>query len=96
MRFAETLAEEVKANGIDVNSVAPGALNTRMLQEVLDAGPEKVGKPFYDASLKQLNSGGTPARKRGRVSVSIWTSEESNGITGKLISAGVGSVAQIP
>ena len=86
VRFAETLAEEVKANGIDVNSVAPGALNTRMLQEVLDAGPEKVGKPFYDASLKQLNSGGTPLEKGASLCLYL-ASEESNGITGKLISA---------
>ena len=53
VRFAETLAEEVKDFNIDVNTVAPGALNTRLLDEVLAAGPEKVGKAFYEQSLKQ-------------------------------------------
>jgi NAD(P)-dependent dehydrogenase (short-subunit alcohol dehydrogenase family) len=53
VRFAETLAEEVRGSGIDVNAIAPGALNTRMLDEVLEAGPEKVGKVFYERSLKQ-------------------------------------------
>ena len=41
VRFAETLALEVKAFGIDVNAIAPGALNTRMLDEVLAAGPRR-------------------------------------------------------
>ncbi|HEX9366564.1 MAG TPA: SDR family oxidoreductase, partial [Vicinamibacterales bacterium] len=31
VRFSETLAEEVRADGIDVNAIAPGALNTRLL-----------------------------------------------------------------
>nr|HML30556.1 SDR family oxidoreductase [Hyphomicrobium sp.] len=44
VRFAETLAIEVKDDGITVNSLAPGALNTQLLDEVIAAGPEKVGK----------------------------------------------------
>ena len=48
VRFAETLAEEVRGTGIDVNAIAPGALNTRMLDEILKAGPVKVGQAFYD------------------------------------------------
>ena len=39
VRLAETLAEEVRGAGIDVNAIAPGALNTRLLDEVLAAGP---------------------------------------------------------
>jgi NAD(P)-dependent dehydrogenase (short-subunit alcohol dehydrogenase family) len=42
VRFTETLAEEVRADGIEVNAVAPGALNTRLLEEVLAAGTDKV------------------------------------------------------
>lgn len=86
VRFGETLAEELRPNEIDVNSVAPGALNTRMLQEIIDAGPEKVGKEFYDASLKQKDSGGTPLEKGAGLCLYL-ASDESNGITGKLISA---------
>src|SRR6188768_891485 len=44
IRFVETLAEELQENHIDVNAIAPGALNTGMLEEILQAGPEKVGK----------------------------------------------------
>src|SRR5262249_10899388 len=47
VRFAETVAQEVKGFNIDVNSIAPGALNTKMLAEILEAGPERVGHRFY-------------------------------------------------
>lgn len=86
VRFGETLAEEVRDAGIDVNSVAPGALNTRLLQEVLEAGPEKVGAAFYEASLKQQASGGTPLDK-GAALCAYLASSESDGVTGRLISA---------
>jgi len=86
VRFVETLAEEVREDHIDVNALAPGALNTRMLDEVLEAGPEKVGHLFYERSLKQKQSGGTPLGKGADLAVFLGSSL-SDGITGKLISA---------
>jgi NAD(P)-dependent dehydrogenase (short-subunit alcohol dehydrogenase family) len=86
VRFAETLAEEVRGTGIDVNSIAPGALNTRMLDEVLEAGPEKVGRDFYERAVKQKDSGGVPL-SRGAELAAFLASGASDGITGKLISA---------
>ncbi len=86
VRFAETLAEEARKDGIDVNSIAPGALNTRLLDEVLAAGPEKVGKDFYERALKQKAQGGAPLEKGAELAVFLG-SVASDGITGKLISA---------
>jgi NAD(P)-dependent dehydrogenase (short-subunit alcohol dehydrogenase family) len=86
VRFMETLAEEVKTDGIDVNSIAPGALNTRLLDEVLEAGPEKVGKSFYERAVKQKSSGGTSLERGAELAVFL-ASAASDGITGKLISA---------
>jgi NAD(P)-dependent dehydrogenase (short-subunit alcohol dehydrogenase family) len=86
VRFSDTLAEEVSEYNIDVNSIAPGALNTRLLDEVLNSGPEKVGEQFYAQSLKQKENGGAPLEKGAGLCVYL-ASEESNGITGKLISA---------
>ncbi len=86
IRFIETLAEEVRENHIDVNAIAPGALNTRMLDEVLDAGPEKVGKAFYEQSLKQKQDGGAPLDIGAELAVFLG-SPLSDGITGKLINA---------
>jgi NAD(P)-dependent dehydrogenase (short-subunit alcohol dehydrogenase family) len=86
VRYAETLAEEVRGTGIDVNSIAPGALNTRMLDEILEAGPAKVGQAFYDRSLKQKESGGAPLERGADLAVFL-ASPASDGITAKLISA---------
>ncbi len=86
VRFAETLAEEVRDFYIDVNTVAPGALNTRFLDEILAAGPEKVGNLFYERALKQKQEGGA-SLEIGAALCTFLASADSNGITGKLISA---------
>jgi NAD(P)-dependent dehydrogenase (short-subunit alcohol dehydrogenase family) len=86
VRFAETLAEEVMSFHIDVNTVAPGALNTRLLDEILEAGAEKVGEAFYAQSLKQKETGGTSPEVGARLCVFL-ASSESDGITGRLLSA---------
>lgn len=86
VRFGETLAEELKVNHIDVNCLAPGAMNTRLLEDVLTAGPEKIGADYYAQCLKQKASGGAPLTTAADLCVYL-ASAESDGITGKLISA---------
>lgn len=86
VRFADTLAEELREFNIDVNAIAPGALNTRMLDEVLTAGPEKVGQAFFDRAIIQKESGGV-GLNHGAALALFLASDASNGITGKLISA---------
>jgi NAD(P)-dependent dehydrogenase (short-subunit alcohol dehydrogenase family) len=86
VRLTETLAEECREYSIEINAIAPGALNTRLLEEVLESGPEKVGKAFYEKALKQKSNGGTPLGLGADLCVYL-ASSESDGITGKLISA---------
>jgi NAD(P)-dependent dehydrogenase (short-subunit alcohol dehydrogenase family) len=86
VRFAESLALEVREFGIDVNSMAPGALNTRMLDEVLTAGPDAVGQDFYERVVKTKAQGGTPLEIGAALAVFLGAAD-SDGITGRLISA---------
>jgi 3-oxoacyl-[acyl-carrier protein] reductase len=86
VRFGETLAEELRDSNIAVNSIAPGALNTRLLAEVLEAGPERVGPAFYEQSLRQSREGGTPLELGAALCVFL-ASNDGTGLTGKLISA---------
>jgi NAD(P)-dependent dehydrogenase (short-subunit alcohol dehydrogenase family) len=86
VRLTETLAEELREFSIAVNAIAPGALNTRLLDEVLRAGPEIVGAGFYEKALKQRETGGAPLDKGAALCVYL-ASSASDGITGKLISA---------
>lgn len=86
VRFTETLAQEVKSFGIDVNAVAPGALLTRMTEQLLAAGPDVVGADFHARMAKVKQDGGTPLAKGA--DLAVWlASGKSDGITGKLISA---------
>jgi NAD(P)-dependent dehydrogenase (short-subunit alcohol dehydrogenase family) len=86
VRLAESIAGELEPFGVQVNSVAPGALNTRLLGEVLAAGPEQVGESFYSKALAQDDAGGTPLSVPASL-VAFLMSDESRGLTGKLISA---------
>lgn len=86
VRLTETLAQECVGFNIDINAVAPGPLNTRLLDEILVAGPEKVGKEFYARSLKQKDEGGASMEKAAALSVFL-ASSESDGISGRLLSA---------
>jgi 3-oxoacyl-[acyl-carrier protein] reductase len=86
VRFAETLAYETLGTGIDVNAVAPGALNTSMLEELLKAGPDVVGVEYYERALRQRDTGGAPIAEAAALIASL-ASAESDGITGRLISA---------
>lgn len=86
VRFAETLAEELRDFNIDVNTVAPGALNTQLLEQVLREGPEVVGQKFYEQAIKQKSSGGTSLDIGAELCVFL-ASSASDGLTGKLISA---------
>lgn len=95
VRFAESLALEVAADGIDVNAVAPGALNTRMMAELIAAGPEKVGAQFFDRMKRIADEGGTPLEKGAALAVFL-ASAESDGITGKLLSAAWDPWAELP
>jgi NAD(P)-dependent dehydrogenase (short-subunit alcohol dehydrogenase family) len=86
VRFAESLALEVREFGIDVNAIAPGALDTRLLDEVLAAGPQAVGADFYNRMVDTKAKGGTPLQVGADLAVFLGAAA-SDGITGRLLSA---------
>ncbi|MDB6165062.1 MAG: 3-oxoacyl-[acyl-carrier protein] reductase [Lacunisphaera sp.] len=86
VRLTETLAEEYRAARIDVNAVAPGALHTRLTAQVLAAGPAKAGAEFFAKNQKWADEGAVDPRLGAGLCVYL-ASAESDGITGKLISA---------
>jgi NAD(P)-dependent dehydrogenase (short-subunit alcohol dehydrogenase family) len=85
VRLSETLAAELHGTGIDVNSVAPGAMNTRMLAEIVAAGPDRAPGE-YERAVAQVESGVTPPGRAAALVVFL-ASSASDGISGRLISA---------
>jgi NAD(P)-dependent dehydrogenase (short-subunit alcohol dehydrogenase family) len=86
VRFTETLALEVKEFGIDVNAIAPGALATRLTDQLIAAGPDRVGDSLHARMSKLAKEGGTPLSLGASLCVYL-ASAESDGLTGRLIAA---------
>jgi NAD(P)-dependent dehydrogenase (short-subunit alcohol dehydrogenase family) len=68
-----------------VNSVSPGAMNTRMLEETLAAGPAGIRRE-YGQAVDRKQKGGVPPEKAAELVVFL-ASPESDGVTGRLIAA---------
>lgn len=85
VRFTETLAIEVKDYAIDVNAIAPGAIPTTMLEEIIRARNKAGEKEFSDA-VECVQKGGTSPELAAELAVFL-ASEYSNGLSGRLISA---------
>ena len=86
VRLTETLAQEVNSYGIEINAIAPGALNTRLLDQVLEAGSDKVGSEFYQRAIRQKEDGGAPLDEGAKLCIYL-ASDRCKGVNGKLISA---------
>ena len=84
VRLTEILAEELREYKIDVNAVAPGAINTGMLDEIIEAGAE-AGKE-HETARKRKREGGDSVERIVNL-CRFLISLESDGITGKLLSA---------
>jgi len=87
VRLVETVAEEEKARALDINALAPGAINTRLTDEVLALGAGVVGAAEFAAAQKQKSSGETAPLEKALDCVEWLLSPASDGISGRLISA---------
>ena len=85
VRLTETLAEEVKLFNIQVNAIAPGAVNTRLMDEVLAAGAA-AGDKMLAQARRQKEAGGVPPERAAALAVFL-ASNDSGGLSGRLISA---------
>jgi NAD(P)-dependent dehydrogenase (short-subunit alcohol dehydrogenase family) len=86
VRFSETLAEETRSLGIRVNCIAPGAMKTAMLDEILKKGAGTVGEGEFAIAKKVFTEGGASMDRVANLALFL-ASDISKGITGKLISA---------
>ncbi len=83
--YTEAMANELRDYNIQVNAISPGAVNTRLLDQVLAAG-DLAGKDFLERSKKQKSAGGTPPEKAADLAIFLSTSA-SDHVTGKVLSA---------
>jgi NAD(P)-dependent dehydrogenase (short-subunit alcohol dehydrogenase family) len=86
VRLIETLALEYADSGVTFNSVAPGILKTKLLDQMLEAGPDLIGETLFTKSKAKAEAESDSTRKAIEL-IDFLASESSAGITGKLISA---------
>ena len=85
VRFAECLGQELEAASIQVNAIAPGPVRSRMWDEMRAAG--EAGGPILLQELKRMDEGGGASPDRAAGLVVFLASDESNRLTGRLLSA---------
>jgi len=86
VRLVETIAGEEIQAPFDINAVAPGAIATRLTDEIIALGPDIAGQAEFDSALKQ-KAGGGASIEHALDMVEWLLSAKSDGITGKLLSA---------
>jgi NAD(P)-dependent dehydrogenase (short-subunit alcohol dehydrogenase family) len=86
VRFSETLAEEVRGEGVTVNCIAPGAMKTAMLAEILEGGARNSGGREFAVAAKVFEEGGASMDRVADLALFL-SSQAARGVTGKLISA---------
>ncbi len=82
--LTETISRELAAYGIAVNALAPGAVGTRLIDSVIEAGPELAGTELYERTVEQ-RACGEPIERVGEAAVLLALAPTPR-LTGKLLS----------
>ena len=85
VRFTETIAEEVKEFNVHVNSIAPGAVDTKLQDDVIAAGDLAGESHDRIREMRETGKGGVPRELAAELVA--FLAAEKKGLTGKLIAA---------
>jgi NAD(P)-dependent dehydrogenase (short-subunit alcohol dehydrogenase family) len=80
------LVENLAADGVRINAIAPGFVATRLHEATRAAGSDAAGGDYFARTMRDLDAGGTPPEVAAEL-VAFLLSEAAQGIAGRLISA---------
>lgn len=86
VRLVEMLAAEWQNQAPDINAIAPGAIYTKMTEQVLASGEKFAGRKEFESAAK-LPKDNADKLKKVLGLVEFLLSRSSDGISGRLISA---------
>ena len=86
VRLTEVLAQELDGKGITVNALGPGSVHTSMWERMTDQAAEAGAEFIHELGQRVLSGGG--ASIEDCAELAVWlASEESGGLSGRVISA---------
>jgi NAD(P)-dependent dehydrogenase (short-subunit alcohol dehydrogenase family) len=86
VRLVEMLAAEWQDHAPDINAIAPGAIFTKMTEEILARGEKLAGRKEFESAAK-LPPDNTAKLEKVLGLVEFLLSQKSDGISGRIISA---------
>ena len=86
VRFSEILAQELSSDGVRVNCISPGAMQTELLKDVINAGDSLSGAKEYASASKVFLNGGASMEAVSDLALFLSGKSSAN-ISGKLISS---------
>lgn len=87
VRLSENLALELKDTGIAVCAISPGGVNTRMFDDMMSAGEEKLGPELWESFQKRKEAGGDSMSDVVELALFLATTDHVKSINGRTISA---------
>jgi NAD(P)-dependent dehydrogenase (short-subunit alcohol dehydrogenase family) len=86
VRLVETLSIEYRDSGVTFNSISPGMLKTRLLDQMLIAGPSKIGSKLFTRSAEKA-AASKDSTAFALDLIEFLSSDNGAGVTGKIVSA---------
>jgi 3-oxoacyl-[acyl-carrier protein] reductase len=86
LRLVETVSEELKQinSNIIINAIAPGAVKTKMTEEIITAGDQAGAKAYLEAE-ETVKNGGTPSEQITSLIDYLADHKRNREISGRLI-----------
>jgi 3-oxoacyl-[acyl-carrier protein] reductase len=86
VRLVETISIELAPYNIKVNAVAPGVMNTKMVQEMVAGGQGLIDQTYMARMQSDLKTGVDSSEEASELVAWLMT-QEVPGLTGRIISA---------
>jgi len=89
LRLVETTAEELRLEGlselIQVNAIAPGTVNTRMTQQIINSGIEQSGEKAFQEAVQVEKGDGLSSDRAADLCLFLSDRTLNSGLSGRLI-----------
>ena len=93
--LTETLAMELKGKNIQVNSLSPGSIHTRMWEETRDDAESVGDTELFELGKRVTSGGGAPME--GAVEMAVFLAGDASGsLSGRLVQSFTDDVASLP